>query len=90
EMAVQLDPRLGPAWYNLGLAQSALGHPENALESLLNGEKAAPTDPQIPYARATILARLGRSREAAAAASRALEIQPAYPQARQLLDELGR
>ncbi|HWI56603.1 MAG TPA: tetratricopeptide repeat protein [Bacillota bacterium] len=90
EKAVQLDPRLGPAWYNLGLAQSALGHPENALESLLNGEKAAPTDPQIPYARATILARLGRSREAAAAASRALEIQPAYPQARQLLDELGR
>jgi len=90
EKALQLDSRLGRAWYNLGLAQSALGKSEEALQSLLRGESVALTDARIPYARATILARQGRSGEAAAAARRALEIQPAYPEAQQLLKALGR
>jgi tetratricopeptide (TPR) repeat protein len=90
EQAAQLNPRLGRAWYNLGLAQNALGQPEVALESLLRGEGVAPMDARIPYARATILARLGRTREAVRAVDRALEIQPAYPEAAQLRAQLTR
>lgn len=90
EQAVQLNPQLGNAWYNLGLARNALGQPELALESLFRAEALAPTDARIPYARATILARLGRTREAAAAAGRALAIQPDYPEAKQLLRDLSK
>jgi len=82
---VKLDPRHVPAWYNLGLAQNALGQTDAAIASLLRAESLAPTDARIPYARATILARLGRNTEATAAAKRALEIDPSFDDARQLL-----
>ena len=82
---VQLEPRHGRAWYNLGLAQNALGETEQAIKSLLRAESADPHDAGIPYARATILARLERNAEARAAANRALEIQPAFNDARTLL-----
>jgi tetratricopeptide (TPR) repeat protein len=83
--ATQLDPRRALAWYNLGLAQNSLGQPDAAIESLLRAETVAPDDARIPYARATILANLGRTREANRAVKRALEINPAFPEARRLL-----
>ena len=83
--AVRLDPRHARAWYNLGLALNTVGQPDEGLASLLRAESLEPTDPGIPYARATILAGLGRTAEARQAAARALEIQPGYPPARQLL-----
>ena len=89
EQATQLDPRHASAWYNLGLAQNALGQPDTAIESLLRGETAEPREARIPYARATIHARLGQTKEAVAAARRALEINPGYTEARQLLLQLG-
>lgn len=89
ETAVKLEPRHALAWYNLGLAQNALGRRDSAIESLLRGEAAEPEDARIPYARATILAQLNRTREAAAAARRALEIEPKFDQARELLDALS-
>src|SRR6185295_747666 len=89
ETAVQLNPRHATAWYNLGLAQNAAGQPDVAIESLLRGESAEPRDPRIPYARATIHARLGQNKLAGLAARRALEIDPAYTEARQLLQQLG-
>ena len=89
KMAVQVDPRHSRAWYNLGLAQNGEGMREDALSSLIRGESANPFDPQIPYARATILMGVGRLEDAKRAAQRALEIQPDYDAARQLLKNVG-
>ena len=63
--------------------------PEAAIAALLKAENVEKNDPDIPYARATILLRLRRIPEAIEAAQRALEIQPNYNPARVLLQELG-
>jgi tetratricopeptide (TPR) repeat protein len=83
-----LDPRHAGAWYNLGLAQNALSQTDEAIESLVRGEAAEPEDARIPYARATILAQLGRKAEAVAAARRVLELNPEAREARELLEQL--
>lgn len=88
EEAVKLDPRHARAQYNLGLARNAAGNSIGAIQALLAAESAAPRDPTIPYARATIHAQLGQMREARAAASRALEIDPQFPAAAALLRQL--
>jgi tetratricopeptide (TPR) repeat protein len=88
KLAVGLDPHYARAWYNLGLAQSALDRPEQALDSLARAETADSEDPRIPYARATLLARLGRRREAATEAQRALDLRPGFVRARELLRAL--
>jgi tetratricopeptide (TPR) repeat protein len=90
QTAVTLDPRHAAAWYNLGLARNELGDPAAALEALLRSESIDLNQPRIPYARATILARLGRNREAEAAVRRTLELHPGYPEARDLLQTLTR
>ena len=89
EAAVRLNPRHASAWYNLGLAQNASEQSDAAIESLLRGESVEPDDARIPYARATILARLGQRQAALLAARRALEINPAHGEAKQLLQQLG-
>lgn len=88
EQAVKLDPRHARAWYNLGLARSSLGDATEALEALTRAESLALTDPEIPYARATILARTGRYAEARTAASRALELRSDFQPAQELLQNL--
>lgn len=87
---VRVAPQMGRAWYNLGLALHGQKQSEEAIAALLKGEAADPADPGIPYARATILAQLGRRPEAAAAARRALAIHPGFQEARQLLMLLER
>jgi tetratricopeptide (TPR) repeat protein len=87
ERAVALDPQHARAWYNLGLARSAQNHPADALNALARGEAAAPADARIPYARATILARLGRMDDARSAARRALELEPGLAAAREFLNQ---
>ena len=87
---VKLDPQFARAWYNLGLAHSAQNNIEPALAALLRAESLDARSPQIPYARATILARLGRTDEARRAAQRALELQPGFPGAAELLRALER
>ncbi len=89
KQAAELNPRLGSAWYNLGLAQNALHDPETALESLQRAESVSPLDARIPYARATLLAQLGRSSEALAATRQALKLQPDFPEAKALLTTLA-
>jgi tetratricopeptide (TPR) repeat protein len=89
EQATRLDPRHARAWFNLGLARNALGQTDAALDALIRAESLAPNDPQIPYARATILAHVGRQPEARVAAGRALELNPGYADARRLLEELS-
>ena len=86
---VRLEPRHVLAWYNLGLAQNSLGGRDAALDSLAHAEVVDPEDARIPYARATILAQLGETKRATAAVRRALELNPAYPEAKQLLQTLS-
>ena len=87
---MQLNPRHSRAWYNLGLARNQAGQPEAAIAALLKAENVEQNDPSIPYARATILLNpLRRIPEAIEAAQRALQIQPGYTPARQLLQRLG-
>ncbi len=88
ELAVKFAPQFAPAWYNLGLARSSRGNDSGALEALIRAESADPNDPRIPYARATVLARLGRTEEARTCAHRALEIKPNFSPAAQLLRQL--
>lgn len=88
EQAVKLDPRHARAGYNLGLARMAAGNSLGAIQALLTAEAAAPRDPQIPYARATIHAQLGQMPEARQATLRALELNPQFPEAAALLQQL--
>ena len=90
EEAVRLDPNFGRAWYNLGLAKNSLDEPEGAIQALQRGETANPSDSTIPYARATILARLGRKAEALQALDRTLMIQRDHSEALQLKMMLSR
>ncbi len=90
ETAVQLNPKFARAWYNLGLLQNSTGETQAALTSLLNAEKADPSDPAIPYARATILARLNRTDEAKDLLRHILRQHPDALAAKQMLDYLSR
>lgn len=87
--AVELDTMHGRAWYNLGLALNGRGDTQGAVDALVRGESAVPNDPDIPYARATILYQSGRHFEAEQAASRTLTIEPNYGPARQLLNAIA-
>jgi tetratricopeptide (TPR) repeat protein len=86
--AARLNPRLADAWRNLGLALASKEDLPGALEALVKAESVDPGDPRIPYARATVLARLNRLPEARAAAARALELRPDFPEARELIQRL--
>jgi len=57
---------------------------------MLQGERADPNDEAIPYARATIHARLEQRNEAIEAATRALQIRQNFPEAIQLIRTLSR
>jgi tetratricopeptide (TPR) repeat protein len=85
---VKLDPANGRAWYNLGLAYHRMNRPQDAITALLRGEQAEPSDPAIPYARATIHARIGQYPEASQAADRAIRLRPDFTEAVQLLRTL--
>ena len=86
--AVKIQPRFARAWYNLGLALNAQKKPDEALAALSEGAKASPTDPMIPYAKATILANLGRKEEARMEVFKVLNLAPGMPEALQLRDAL--
>jgi superkiller protein 3 len=90
EQAVKLNPQFAQAWYNLGLAYAAQEKLETALDALIRAESFDATSAQIPYARATVLARLGQRDEARRAAQRALELQPNHSAAQELLRALSR
>lgn len=85
EESVKLDPHHARAAYNLGLARNAAGNPNGAIQALLIAESAEPRDAAIPYARATIHARLGQNIEARSACERALTLNPQMTEATDLL-----
>jgi len=86
--AVKLDPDHARAWYNLGLAWSAAGQLDQSLQALGKAAALAPADPQIPCARAQVLAHFGRLKEARLAAQQSLQIKNYYPPAQDLLRRL--
>ena len=88
ELTVQLDPRHARAWFNLGLARNGKGDTVGAILALRRGEEINPADPGIPYARATIHARLGQREQAVSAAMQVLQIQPDHREAMMLLQSL--
>ncbi|MCP5534483.1 MAG: tetratricopeptide repeat protein [Akkermansiaceae bacterium] len=90
QTSLKLDPTRGRAWYNLGLAYNSTNQPEDAVKALVEAEKHEPSDPMIPYARATILARLQRTGEAIQATQKAISLRPDFPEAIQLLQMLSR
>ncbi|MEY4938735.1 MAG: hypothetical protein RIQ93_470 [Verrucomicrobiota bacterium] len=82
---VRRDPRHHRAWYNLGLLFAQTNRSDQALEALQRAESLAPNVADYPYARATVLRQRGDREGASAAARRTLELNPAHPQARALL-----
>lgn len=87
-LAVQLDARLDRAWYNLGLLLAQQSRLADAGEALRTAENVAPTQADYPYALATVLARQGDLPGARAAATRALQLDPARQDAAALLRRL--
>jgi len=85
--AVLRDPTLDRAWYNLGLLYNQAGLIDEAIKALLSAEHYAPTVPDYPYARATILWKKGDRSGAKEAAKQALNLNPNLIEARSLLNE---
>jgi tetratricopeptide (TPR) repeat protein len=85
EWASRLAPRDATYLYKLGLAYDKLGRGDDAVNTIARAESIDPTNPELPYARATILYRLGRRPEAREAAQRALQINPNYTPAAEFL-----
>lgn len=90
EKAIKLDPSNARAWYNLGLSYNAVQDFQMAIRALQQGEQTDPNDEAIPYARATIHARLGQRNEALEAATRAIQIRQDFPEAVELIRSLAR
>jgi tetratricopeptide (TPR) repeat protein len=88
EKAVQLNPRHARAWYNLGLAQDQAQDHGAALLSLAKAAQVEPRDASFPFARATVLLKLGRKADARRELDRALEIAPGYADAQRLMQTL--
>lgn len=85
ESAVALEPAFTRAWYNLGLLRAESGDLESAISALRKAEAANPNSPEPPFARATLHLRRGEHEAARKAAQRALDIDPDYQPAKQIL-----
>jgi tetratricopeptide (TPR) repeat protein len=90
QKATNWDQFSPPLRYQTAMLLDQMGRTSEALETLSLTEKLAPSNPQFPYSRAVILAREGRSEEARSAANRALQIQPDFQPAKDLLQGLPR
>jgi tetratricopeptide (TPR) repeat protein len=89
-MAVEREPSLHRAWYNLGLLLAQSQRLPEAAEALARAEQVAPREADYPYALATVRLRQGDRAAAVAAAERVLALDPAYPGARDVLQAARR
>jgi tetratricopeptide (TPR) repeat protein len=87
--AIRIDPQFGRAQYNLGLLLNTGGRVEEAIACLKQAAAVERTNPDAPYAEATIHLRLGNLDAARAAAREALARNPDYQPAQQLLQQIG-
>jgi len=88
--AVAQDPALHRAWYNLGLLLAQAPRLPEAAAALAEAERLAPREPDYPYALATVWLRQGDRAAAAAAAERALALDPSHRGARDVLQAARR
>ena len=86
---VRRNPRHDRAWYNLGLVFAQSRRVDEALAALRTAGSIAAAVADYPYAEATVLWQRGDRAGAAAAARRALAIDPNYAPARDLLRQTG-
>ena len=86
--AAQLLPERARVHYNLGLALQQLGRRQPAEAALLQAQKLEPRDAAICYALAVFYAQGGQHAQALTWAEKALALDPANAQARQLVNEL--
>ena len=89
QKTVELDPMLGRAWYNLGLALAAENALNEAIEALVQAEAHMPFSPEPAYAAATIHLRLKDPGAARAAALRALQRAPRHSPSLNLMRSIG-
>ena len=74
--AISLRPNYAPAYYNRGLAQQNLDHPEIAVQNYSEAVRLAPGMAPAYSARGVCLVRLHRDQEAFADFQKALELKP--------------
>lgn len=86
---IRRNPQHDRAWYNLGLLLAQTDRSDDALEALRKAESIAPVTADYPYAAATVLWQRGDRAGAAAAARRALAIDPQHEPARDFLRRTG-
>jgi len=84
------DPRNAAAWHDLGVAQLAEGSREQAIASLTKSLSLAPREAPTLFFLALARAQSGDTAGARRDAEEALAIQPEFPQAQHLLDQLPR
>lgn len=84
-LALQRDPKLDRAWYNLGLLLAQNERLPEAAEALSRAEALAPSSTEYPYALATVRLRQGDRAGATAAAQRVLQRDPQHRGAQQIL-----
>jgi tetratricopeptide (TPR) repeat protein len=78
QLAAELDPENGSAWYNVGVALSDLGSKEEAIAAY---RQAIALDPKLAYPHnglGNLYGTLGRSEEAIAAYRQAIALDPKY------------
>ena len=81
EKALEADPGLCIAAYNLGLCQYNLGRQDEALETLLRASEACRDDAGAAVSIAKILIQLGEVDRGISLAGAALEVDPHNPEA---------
>ena len=88
QRACDLEPQFARAWYNLGLAYVQTDDALQGISAIERAEREDATNPEYPYARATVHMQRGERAAAREAVLRALEIAPNFPAARALLQAL--
>jgi len=85
KLAVDHEPTLHRAWYNLGLLLAKRERLGAAIVALKKAEGLASSQVDYPYALATVQLRAGDKVAAREAAERALKLEPQHEAARQVL-----
>jgi predicted CXXCH cytochrome family protein len=89
EETVRRDPRLGRAWYNLGLAYASAERLPEAVRALRQAEALLLHSGDPAFARATVHLRLREPGAAVEALRAALQAEPGHAAANQLLRQQG-
>lgn len=87
--AVASAPEMARSWYNLGLLCAQQERLDEAVEALQKAAEADKESPDMPFALATVFLRQNNRQAAQEAARRALQINPNYTPASNLLNSMG-